>query len=127
MLKAYQFMYVSLFKWSYRNFGAGRLPEFKSIFNVSFLLIILLTNSLLVAELLLKSHAITPDLSFATIILFGAVFFMLVNHFILLNNRWFKKLNVQLAHASRHNLTIWSVMLLVNVIITCGFFISTVK
>ena len=127
MLKAYQFVYVSLFKWSYRNFGPGRLPEFKSLFNASFLLIILLTNALLLTELLIKTRLSTLNSSFVMVILFGAVFFMLLNHFILLNNRWFKKLNIKLAYASKHNLNMWSVVLLVNVIITCGVVIMSVK
>jgi len=123
MLKAYQFMYVTLCKWSYRNFGPGSLPQFKSLFNVSFLLIILLTNAMLVTELMIKSHWTGLSSSFATLILFGAVFFMLLNHFILLNNRWLKKLNYSLSQISKHNQNKWAIVLLVNVIIACGFFI----
>jgi len=127
MLKVSQFLYVTFCKWSFVNFGPGKLPEFKSIFNVSFLLIILLTNALLFTEILVKSRTTALNSSFATLIVFGAVFFMLLNHFILLNNRWFKKLNYKLAYVSKRNINLWSVLLLVNVIITCGFFIVTAK
>jgi hypothetical protein len=126
MLKSYQFVYVTLYRWSFKNFGPGRLPAFKSLFNVSFLLIVLLTNAMLATELMVKLHWITPNSYFASLVLLGAVFFMLLNHLILLNNRWVKRLNYNLATISKHNLNRWSVVLLVNVIITCGFFISMV-
>src|ERR1700753_3387391 len=106
MLKASRFLYVTFFKWSFVNFGPGKLPEFKSIFNVSFLLIILLTNALLFTEILIKSRTTTLNSSFATLIVFGAVFFMLLNHFILLNNKWFKKLNYRLAYVSKRNINV---------------------
>ncbi len=126
MLKSYQSIYVIVYRWSFKNFGPGRLPQFKSLFNVSFLLIILLTNAMLFTELMVKMRWVTPNSYFATIILFGAVFFLLLNHLILLNNKWVKRLNYNLSYISKHNPTTWSVVLLVNVIITCGFVISMV-
>ncbi|MDB5061795.1 MAG: hypothetical protein JWP67_1638, partial [Mucilaginibacter sp.] len=39
MLKTYQSIYVQVYRWSFKNFGQGKsLPQFKSMFNVSFLL-----------------------------------------------------------------------------------------
>ena len=127
MSKAFQSVYVTLTRWSYRNFGPGHLPESKSLFNVSFLLIIILTNALLATELLIKMRTATVGTSFANIVLISAVFFMMVSHFILMNNRWLAKLNYQLNRVSKHNLNTWSVVLMVNVIIICSFFIITVK
>jgi len=69
----------------------------------------------------------TVGASFANIVLISAVFFMMVSHFILMNNRWLAKLNYQLNRVSKHNLNTWSVVLMVNVIIICSFFIITVK
>jgi hypothetical protein len=121
MFKSYQSIYVALYRWIFRNFGQGKLPQFKSLFNVSFLLIILLTTALLVAQFVIRSEWFAVDASMNTAILLGAVFFMLINHLILLNNRWLKNLNHRLANLSRHNLNTWSVVVLVNVIIICGF------
>jgi len=99
---------------------------FKSLFNVSFLLIILLTNALLAVGLMVKLHWIIPNSIFANAVLMGTVGFMLINHFILLNNSWLKKLNYKLATISKHNLNTWAILLMVNVIVSCGFFISMV-
>lgn len=121
MFKSYQSIYVALYRWIFRNFGQGKLPQFKSLFNVSFLLIILLTMALLVAQFVIRSQWFAVDAGMNTAILLGAIFFMLINHLILLNNRWLKNLNYRLANLSRHNLNTWSVVVLVNVIIICGF------
>ncbi len=121
MFKSYQSIYVALYRWIFRNFGQGKLPQFKSLFNVSFLLIILLTTALLVAQFVIRSQWFAVDAGMNTAILLGAVFFMLINHLILLNNRWLKNLNYRLANLSRHNPNTWSVVVLVNVIIICGF------
>ena len=38
MIRTYQSIYVSSYRWIFRNFGQGKLPQIKSLFNVSFLL-----------------------------------------------------------------------------------------
>jgi len=117
----YQSIYVNSYRWIFRNFGQGNLPKVKSLFNVSFLLIIVLTTALLLVQLMLRAQWIVASPNTDTAILFGAVFFLLLNHLVLLNNKRFKKLNDRMAQLSRHNLNTWSVVLLVNVIIICGF------
>jgi len=119
MFKSYQSIYVTVYRWIFRNFGQGKLPQFKSLFNVSFLLIILLTTALLAAQFMLRSQSFAA--SAGTAIMLGTVFFLLLNHLVLLNNRWLKKLNYKLANLGRHNLNTWSVVVLINVIIICGF------
>ncbi|MDB5143260.1 MAG: hypothetical protein JWQ66_1973 [Mucilaginibacter sp.] len=121
MFKSYQSIYVMSYRWIFRNFGQGKLPQFKSLFNVSFLLIILLTTALLAAQFMLRSQLYATGAGTAIAIMLGAVFFLLLNHLVLLNNRWLKKLNYKLANLSRHNLNTWSVVVLINVIIICGF------
>jgi divalent metal cation (Fe/Co/Zn/Cd) transporter len=120
MTKAYQSIYVMFYRWSFKNFGQGKLPQFKSLFNVSFLLVVVLTNAMLLTKLMVKAQWLKLDMSAYVVILFGAVFFLLVNHFILLNNRMFKQLNARLATISVHNKNLFSVVLLVNVLFACG-------
>lgn len=122
MLKAYQSIYVSFYRWNFTNFGQGKsLPEFKSMFNVSFLLVVALTNAMLLTKLLIKTQMITLGMGACVAIVAGAVFFLLVNHLILLNNKWFKKLNLQMALVStRRNVNICSAALLGNVFMACG-------
>jgi hypothetical protein len=121
MFKSYQSIYVTVYRWIFRNFGQGKLPQFKSLFNVSFLLIILLTTALLLAQFMLHSQSFAAGTGTNAAILLGAVFFLLLNHLVLLNNRWLKKLNYRMAALSRHNLNTWSVVMLINVIVICGF------
>lgn len=121
MFKTYQSIYVTSYRWIFRNFGQGKLPRSKSLFNVSFLLIIMLTTALLLAQLMLKSQSFAAGIGTDVAILSVTVFFLLLNHLVFLNNRWLKKLNYRLANLSRHNLNTWSVVVLVNVIIICGF------
>jgi hypothetical protein len=120
MTKAYQSIYVTFYRWSFKNFGQGKLPQFKSLFNVSFLLVVVLTNAMLLTKLMVKAQWLKLDMSAYVAILFGAVFFLLINHFILLNNRMFKQLNARLATISVHNKNLFSVVLLVNVLFACG-------
>ncbi|WP_299462654.1 hypothetical protein [Mucilaginibacter sp.] len=120
MTKAYQSIYVTFYRWSFKNFGQGKLPQFKSLFNVSFLLVVVLTNAMLLTKLMVKAQWLKLDMSAYVVILFGAVFFLLINHFILLNNRMFKQLNARLATISVHNKNLFSVVLLVNVLFACG-------
>jgi hypothetical protein len=120
MTKAYQSIYVMIYRWSFKNFGQGTLPQFKSLFNISFLLIVVLTNAMLFTKLMIKAQWLTLNTSSYVAILFGAVGFLLINHFILLNNRMFRQLNTRLATISRHNKNLFSVVLLVNVLFACG-------
>jgi hypothetical protein len=122
MLKFSKSIYVTVYRWSFKNFGSGDLPRFKSMFNVSFLLVIVLTSAMLIAQVMLRSQMFAASGYAAGIImLMGAVFFLLLSHMIFLNNKWLKKLNYRLAILSRHNPNKWSVVVLVNVIMICGF------
>ena len=127
MLKSYQSIYVAFYRWTFKNFGQGKMPQFKSLFNVSFLLIIVLTTALLLTQIMVRSQLFVITANTETAIIAGAVFFMLINHLILLNNKWFRKINDRMAILSRHNLNTWSVVVLINVIIVCGFLLFTVK
>ncbi|HVS94794.1 MAG TPA: hypothetical protein VHB54_21920 [Mucilaginibacter sp.] len=127
MLKSYQSIYVTFYRWIFKNFGQGKLPIFKSLFNVSFLLIILLTTVLLLTQLMLKTGMLTVNIYTITAIMLGALFFVFLNHLIFLNNKWLKNLNMQMARLSRHNLNAWSVVILVNVIVVCAFLIFTMR
>jgi hypothetical protein len=111
----------------FKNFGQGKLPQFKSMFNVSFLLIILLTTALLIMKFLLQSGLMAVNAYSATAIMLGTVFFVFLNHLIFLNNRWFKSINARMALLSRHNLNTWLIVVLVNVIIICGFLLFTAR
>jgi hypothetical protein len=115
-------IYVTAYRWSFKNFGSGELPRFKSLFNVSFLLIILLTGLLLLAQLLLRSEWFAADAyTTGTVMLLGTAFFLLLSHLVFLNNKWLRKLNSQMLILSRHNLNTWSIVVLINVIIICMF------
>jgi len=127
MLRSYQSIYVASYRWIFRNFGQGKLPRFKSLFNVSFLLIIGLTTAMLLAQLALRSQWVAAGEGISTVILLGAVFFLLLNHLVLLNNKWLKNLNHNIAKLGRHNLNAISVVVLINVIIICGFMLFTAR
>jgi len=127
MIRTYQSIYVTSYRWIFRNFGQGKLPQFKSLFNVSFLLIIALTTAMLLAQLMLRSEWAAAGVGTGTAILLGAVGFMLFNYLVLLNNKWLKKLNYNLAHISGHNMNTLSVVLLINVIIICSFVLFTAR
>ena len=121
MLRSYQSIYVNLCRWSFKNFGQGELPKFKSLFNISFLLVIVLTNVMLLTELMVRFHWVKLNASFISIAVFSSILFMMMNHFILLNNRWIKGLNLKLATISKRNLNTWSILLMANVVAACGF------
>jgi hypothetical protein len=128
MLNLSKSIYVTVYKWSFKNFGQGELPRFKSLFNVSFLLIILLTSAVLLMQVILRSQMfIVNGYMVGMVMLLVTAFFLLLSHLVFLNNKRLKKLNYQLAVLSRHNLNTWSVVVLVNVIIICGFLLSTVR
>lgn len=97
MLRSYQSIYVTVYRWMFKNFGQGKLPQFKSLFNVSFLLIITLTLVLLVTQLLLQLGLLTAGIYTNMGIILGAVFFVFINHLIFLNNKWLKSLNARMA------------------------------
>ncbi|WP_374948575.1 hypothetical protein [Mucilaginibacter sp.] len=121
MLKSYQSMYVLMYRWSFKNFGQGKsLPQFKSMFNVSFLLVVVLANTMVLTKLMIKANWIVMDQYSYLAIIFGAVLFMLLNHFMLLNNRWLNSINTRLATVSRRNMNMFSVLLLVNVMFACS-------
>jgi len=126
MLSTYQNMYASARRWSYRNFGRGNQPKFKSLFNASFILVMLLTIGMLLTELIVKLHLVRLSYYVALVILFGEVLFMVLNYFMLLNNDQFKRLNDRMSIVGKHNLNGWTMVLLINVIITCGIFILTI-
>ncbi len=128
MLNLSKSIYVTVYRWSFKNFGQGELPRFKSLFNVSFLLVILLTSALLLMQVILRSQMfLVNGYAVGTVMLLVTAFFLLLSHLVFLNNKRLKKLNYQLALLSRRNLNIWSVVVLVNVIIICGFLLFTVR
>ncbi|MFA6083304.1 hypothetical protein [Mucilaginibacter sp.] len=121
MLKTYQSIYVQVYRWSFKNFGQGKsLPQFKSMFNVSFLLVVLLANAMLFTKLMIKAQWVSLNAFSYLAIMCGAVFFLLLSHFILLNNRWLKNINMQLATVSKRNMNMFSFLLLVNVVFACS-------
>ena len=120
MTRTYQSIYLKFCRWSFKNFGQGKLPQFKSMFNVSFLLVVVLTNAMLFTKLMVKANWLQINMATYVAVLFGAVGFLLINHFILLNNRLVKSLNVRLATISHHNKNLFSVILLVNVLLACS-------
>lgn len=121
MLKSSQSLYVLVYRWSFKNFGQGKsLPQFKSMFNVSFLLVVLLANAMLFTKLMIKAHWIKMDEYSYLAIICGAVMFMLLNHFVLLNNRWLKSINAKLATVSKRNMNMFTILLLVNVVFACS-------
>ncbi len=119
MINQYQHAYLALHRWIIKNFGGGKLPQPKSLFNTSFLLIIVLTGVLLTAQFMAKSNLVHMNHSLATWILIGMVFFTLLNYYVLLNNKWMESVNNRLALLSRRNKNTWSVILLINVIAIC--------
>ena len=128
MLNLTKSIYVNVYRWSFKNFGQGGLPRFKSLFNISFLLVVLLTNVMLAEQVFLRSQLFAMNAYGAgTMLLIGAVLLLLLNHLVFLNNRWLKKLNYRLATLSHRNLDTWSVLVLVNVIIICAFVLFTVR
>lgn len=122
----YKSMYVSFYRWSFKNFGQVSLPRFNSLFGVNFLMVILLTNLMLVAELCLKSGWFNVSAASGTFILLGAVGALLLNYFVLLNNKRLRKLNTAFEKMSKNHENVWSVMVLTSVIASCGFLLFAV-
>ncbi len=120
-------IYVTAYRWSYKNFGQGGLPKFNSLFGVSFLMIILLTNLLMVAQLCLNARWFNVNATSGIYMMLGAAGALLLNYFILLNNGRFKKLNVAIEKMSKNNQNTWSVMLMVCVMVSCVFLLVISK
>ena len=128
MLNLTKSIYVNVYRWSFKNFGQGQLPRFKSLFNISFLLVVFLTNVILGLQVFLRSQFFASNAyGSGTVILVGIVLLLLLNHLIFLNNRWLKKLNYRLATLSYRNLDTWSILVLINVIVICCFVLFTVR
>jgi hypothetical protein len=87
----------------------------------------MLTMAMLLAQLALRLQWVAAGMGVGIVILLGAVFFLLFNHLVLLNNKWLSNLNYKLAVLSRHNLNAFTVVLLVNVIIICGFMLFAAR
>ncbi|MGZ3778443.1 MAG: hypothetical protein ACXVI9_13065 [Mucilaginibacter sp.] len=127
MTRAYQSISVPLYRWMFKNFGQGKLPRFKSMFNVSFLLIVMLTAALLLTQVVLRSGLFAVNVYGGTAIMLGAVFFIFVNHLIFLNNKWFSKVNARMVILGKHNLNLLSLVVLIHVILVCGFLIFAAR
>ncbi len=121
MLPSYQSVYVVVYRWIAKNFGLGSLPQFKSLFNVNFLLIIVLTNAMLFTKLLLRMPGVSVNINSVSLITLGVVFLLLTNYFMFLNNKRLSYINKKLAYLSHRNVRVWSVVLLINVIAACSF------
>ena len=127
MINSYQSLYVALHRWIFKNIVQGKLPQNKSLFNVSFLLIVVLAYVLLAMQFMVSSHLVHLNTEVALYMLLGTAFFMCINYLVLLNNKWLKSLNERMAVMSRHNKNVWSVVLLLNVIAVCVFAMAMVK
>jgi hypothetical protein len=82
---------------------------------------------MILTQFALRSGWIAGGLAGNIVLLFGTVFFMIANYLVLLNNRWLKRLNNNLAHISKHNMNAISVVVLINVIIICSFMLFTAR
>ncbi|QEC77379.1 hypothetical protein [Mucilaginibacter ginsenosidivorax] len=116
-------MYVTAYRWNARNFGQGGLPKFNSLFGVSFLLILLLTNLLMFTQLCLHQKWFNINQVTATVMLLAASGALLLNYFILLNNGRFKKWNIAFEKLSKNHQKIWSIMLMAYAVVSCIFFL----
>lgn|SRR5579863_1319349 len=97
------------------------------MFNVSFLLIVALTAALLLTQVVLRTGLFNNNVYAGTAIMLGTVFFIFLNHLIFLNNKWLRKLNARMLVVSRHNLNTLSLVVLIHVILVCGFLIFTAR
>jgi lysylphosphatidylglycerol synthetase-like protein (DUF2156 family) len=121
----YQSVYVNFYRWSFKNFGQASMPKFNSLFGVNFLMIILITNLMLLAEFILKSGWFNISPISGTFIQLGVVAALLLNYFTLLNNKRFSKLNIAFEKLSKHHQKTWSVMVLGWVIASCVFMLMS--
>lgn len=127
MLRAYQSIYVTLYRWMYKNFGQAEVRRDKVLFNASFVLIMLLTVILLAVDLLLHAGVLIGNPLTHTSILLVMVALLLINHLVFLNNRLIRRVDQRLVFISRHSRNLLAVVVLVHVIAICGFLIFTVR
>jgi hypothetical protein len=127
MIRAYQSIYVPLYRWMFKNFGQGKVSKSKALFNVSFLLIVLLTGILLAIDILLHLGIISGNSPAHMAILLGMVVLLIFNHFMFLNNKMLRRVDERLTIVSRHSRNLLAFVVLVHVIIICGFLILTVR
>jgi hypothetical protein len=125
MLKSCQSIYVTVHRWTFRNFGQGKASPNKALFNASFLLIVLLTVILLAIDLLLHSGIIAANSLTDTAILLAMVTLLFVNHLLFLNNRFLRKVDERLTIMSRHNRNLLGIVVLAHVIVICAIFLFT--
>lgn len=114
-------IYVTFYRWNVKNFGHGGLPKANALFGASFLMIILLAILTTVAQLLLNTGWFHVSPASGIMILLGATGALVLNYFVLLNSRFFKKVNIAFERISKHNPNTWSVMLMICVIVSCSF------
>lgn len=117
----YKSIYVTFYRWNVKNFGHGGLPKANALFGASFLMIILLAILTTVAQLLLNTGWFQISPTSLLMILFGATGALVLNYFVLLNSRFFKKVNLAFERISKHNPNTWCVMLMICVIVSCSF------
>ena len=125
MLKSAQSIYVTVYRWTFRNFGQGKAPQSKALLNASFLLIVLLTCTLLAIDLLLHMGMIQAGTLADTAILLAMVSLLFINHLVFLNNRLARRVNDRLTIMSRQNRNLLVLVVLVHVILVCGVFLFT--
>ncbi|AYL98193.1 hypothetical protein [Mucilaginibacter celer] len=117
----YKSIYVTFYRWNVKNFGHGGLPKANALFGASFLMIVLLAILTTVAQLLLNTGWFEVSPASGLMILLGATGALVLNYFVLLNSRYFKKVNLAFERISKHNPNTWSVMLMICVIVSCSF------
>jgi len=127
MLRAYQSIYVTFYRWMFRNFGQGKTSPNKALFNASFVLIMVLTSTLLAIDLMLHAGIISASSGTHTWILLVMSILLLLNHLLFLNNRLFRKIDERMAFISRRSRNLLALVVLVHVIIICGFLIFTAR
>jgi hypothetical protein len=111
----------------FKHFGQGKTSRNKALFNASFVLIMVLTSTLLAIDLSLHAGIISASSLAHTVILLVMSILLLFNHLLLLNNRLLRKVDERLAIISRHSRNLLAIVVLVHVIIICGFVIFTVR
>ena len=125
MLKSAQSIYVTVYRWTFRNFGQGKAPQSKALLNASFMLIVLLTCTLLAIDLLLHLGMIHAGTLADITILMAMVSLLFINHLVFLYNRLARRVNDRLTIMSRQNRNVLALVVLVHVILVCGIFLFT--
>jgi len=125
MLKSAQSIYVTVYRWTFRNFGQGKAPQSKALLNASFMLIVLLTCTLLAIDLMLHLSMIKAGTLTDIALLLAMVALLFINHLVFLNNRLARRVNDRLTIMSRQNRNLLVLVVLVHVILVCGVFLFT--